>query len=178
MRNVPAAETADDLRMAWSGASVPIAVVGAGKGADCAPVEANYKHFYDAAPAPKWQVRRSHPRCSSSNPPGTRRFLREESLGSAGAQLLGCRALHFRLALHRLPLPRQPHFLQASASRPTPASPCSATSPRTHVVFCRLSREARAPIGSGVCVMTVGGGGRGPLSVRGCAHHHPALRVH
>jgi hypothetical protein len=70
MRNVPVAETADDLRMAWSGASVPIAVVGAGKGADCAPVEANYTHFYDAAPAPKWLVRRNVRRCSSSNPSG------------------------------------------------------------------------------------------------------------
>lgn len=62
MRNVLVAETADDLRMAWSGASVPIAVVGAGRGADCAPVEANYTHFYDAAPGPKWQVRRTLPR--------------------------------------------------------------------------------------------------------------------
>jgi hypothetical protein len=26
--------------------------------------------------------------------------------------------------------------------------------------------------------MTVGGGGRGPLSVRGCADHHPALRLY
>jgi hypothetical protein len=50
---------------------VPIAVVGAGRGGDCAPSEANYKHFYDAAPAPKWQVLPLHPTPPSPGPPVT-----------------------------------------------------------------------------------------------------------
>jgi len=36
--------------------AVPIAIIGGELSADCAPRDANYAHFYDAATAPTWQV--------------------------------------------------------------------------------------------------------------------------
>jgi len=35
---------------------LPMAVIGSGLGADCAPPEANYRHFYDASSSPAWEV--------------------------------------------------------------------------------------------------------------------------
>ncbi|KAK3246996.1 hypothetical protein CYMTET_43495 [Cymbomonas tetramitiformis] len=42
--------------ISWVGNSIPVAVVGAEKGGDCAPKDANYQKFFDAAPAPSWMV--------------------------------------------------------------------------------------------------------------------------
>lgn len=39
----------------WS-RSIPIAVVGSGKGADCAPRESNYTNFFDATNDSAWEV--------------------------------------------------------------------------------------------------------------------------
>jgi len=36
--------------------SVPLAVVGSGRGGDCVPVESNYERFYTASQAPSWEV--------------------------------------------------------------------------------------------------------------------------
>lgn len=44
-------------------AAVPMAVIGGEISADCAPRDANYALFYDAATAPTWQVRPSRGRC-------------------------------------------------------------------------------------------------------------------
>lgn len=48
------------MTIRWRGSPIPLAVVGAAKGGDCAPVESNYKRFFNAAPAPKWVRQTKH----------------------------------------------------------------------------------------------------------------------
>mmetsp|Transcript_24282 Transcript_24282/g.33438 ORF Transcript_24282/g.33438 Transcript_24282/m.33438 type:complete len:409 (-) Transcript_24282:7-1233(-) len=63
--NVEASPPAEDnallkqsevLEVNWEGPAIPIAIVGAGRGADCAPTEANYRNFFGAAPPPVWEL--------------------------------------------------------------------------------------------------------------------------
>jgi hypothetical protein len=44
------------LRTVHRDRPLPVAVVGAGIAGDCAPVEANFRHFYSACPTTAWEV--------------------------------------------------------------------------------------------------------------------------
>lgn len=41
--------------VAATGRSLPVAIVGSGRGGDCVPKDSNYARFYDAAAAPAWE---------------------------------------------------------------------------------------------------------------------------
>jgi hypothetical protein len=52
----PSAVTAIESIGATQKRSLPLAVVGSGRGGDCVPVESNYERFFAASEAPSWEV--------------------------------------------------------------------------------------------------------------------------